>query len=235
MNTGTLGTQVENFLLNAGDDHTLAGHSAPQNYSAGVTLTVLGHAGTSFSVTSGDSQTVIVGASGIIAGLSLANGTTGQTGLAALDVNSIGSGLSGSTGPVLVASGGAAVHGGLEHRRAGRARPELLAQRGRRPHASRPFGPSGLLRRRDVDRAGPRRPGLNVTSGDSQTVIIGASGVTAGLSLANGTTGQGGLAALDVNSLGTGLNGSTGDKLVPLRRGAAVHGAARRQPFGDAR
>ena len=107
LSTSTLGTLVETFSLNASDDHTLPGASFPTNLSTGVTVTVLGHSVASLSVTSGNNQTVIVGATGISAGLSLSNGTSGQAGLASLDVNSLGSGVTGSTGGALVASGSA--------------------------------------------------------------------------------------------------------------------------------
>ena len=103
LSTGTLGTQVETFSLNAGDDHTLTGASSPTNLSTSVALTVLGHAAPSLSVGSGNNQTVIVGATGI--SLNLSNGTSGQTRLASLDVNSLGTGVSGATGGALVASG----------------------------------------------------------------------------------------------------------------------------------
>jgi len=75
-----------------------------QVYSTG-NLTVLGHAAPSLDVVSGNNQRVIVGATGISAGLSLSNGTPGQSGLASLDVNSLGTGVSGPTGGELVASG----------------------------------------------------------------------------------------------------------------------------------
>ncbi len=69
------------------------------------TLTVLGHTAPIVSVANGNNQTVIVGATGITAGLSLSNGTLNQGGLASLDVNSLGTGVHGSTGGALVASG----------------------------------------------------------------------------------------------------------------------------------
>ena len=162
-----MGRDVENFSLNAGDDHTLAGHSAPQDYSTGVTLNVLGHAGAKLTVTPpiiqpyvsypcDSTQTVIVGATGVTAGLTLANGALGETDLAALDVNSLGAGVTGSIGNKLVASGGTQSYSAIAgHERAGHASSELLAQRRRRPHAGRPLGPAGLLRRRDVGRPGP--------------------------------------------------------------------------------
>ena len=69
------------------------------------TLTVLGHAAPKLSVANGNNQTVIVGATGVTAGLSLSNGTLNQSGLASLDVNSLGTLVTGSTGGELVASG----------------------------------------------------------------------------------------------------------------------------------
>ena len=74
--------------------------------STTATLTVLGHTAPNLSVAkSGNNQTVIVGATGITAGLSLSNGTLNQSGLASLDVNSLGALVTGSTGGNLLASG----------------------------------------------------------------------------------------------------------------------------------
>ena len=226
LSTATLGTQIESFSLNAGDDHTLAGHSAAQNYSAGVTLNVLGHAAPAMTVVSGNWQTVIVGASGLTAGLSLTNGTTSQTGLAALDVNSIGSGLSGSIGAGLVASGGAqsytatldasvvgrdvenfSLNAGDNHTLAGHSAPQdystgvtlnVLGHAGAKLTVTPPI----------------IQPYVSYPCDSTQTVIVGATGVTAGLTLANGALGETDLAALDVNSLGAGVTGSIGNKLV---------------------
>jgi uncharacterized protein YjbI with pentapeptide repeats len=75
-----------------------------QLYNSG-NINVLGHAAPSLSVASGNNQTVIVGAAGITAGLTLSNGQAGQAGLAALDVNSLGAQVTGPTGSKLVASG----------------------------------------------------------------------------------------------------------------------------------
>ena len=105
LSTGTLGTQTQVFSLNAGDDHTLPGAAAAANLSASATLTVLGHTAPSLTIATGNNQVVVVGAGGVTAGLTLSNGTLGQAGLAAFDVNSLSSGLSGSTGGKLVASG----------------------------------------------------------------------------------------------------------------------------------
>ena len=80
-------------------------NSSNSSQSAAATLTVLGHAAPSLVVSSGSNQTVIVGAPGINAGLNLSNGASGQNGLASLDVNSLGLGVTGSTGAALVASG----------------------------------------------------------------------------------------------------------------------------------
>jgi autotransporter-associated beta strand protein len=105
LSTGTLGTQTQTFSLNAGDDQTLSGASPPADISTGVTLTVLSHAAPSLTVSGGNNQRAMFGTTGINAGLSLSNGTSGQTGLASLDVNSLGTCVSGGTGGALVASG----------------------------------------------------------------------------------------------------------------------------------
>ena len=54
-----MGTHVESFSLNAGDDHTLAGHSAPSDYVAGVTLDVMDHSNASLASGGNQSQQVI--------------------------------------------------------------------------------------------------------------------------------------------------------------------------------
>jgi autotransporter-associated beta strand protein len=82
-------------------------NSSNLSQTATATLTVLGHAAPSLSVVSGNSQRVILGATGITAGLNLSNGTSAQSGLASLDVNALGSGMTGGTGAALVASGSA--------------------------------------------------------------------------------------------------------------------------------
>ena len=67
------------------------------------------------------------------------------------------------------------------------------------------------LQHRKPDRARSRSPQLTPAN---QTVIVGATGINAGLSLSNGTSGRAGLASLDVNSLGSGVSGPTGGELV---------------------
>jgi autotransporter-associated beta strand protein len=73
-----------------------------------VTVDVLGHSQPSLTLTAGNNQTVITGAAGITATLTLADGAGGTSGLSPLDVNSLGAGLSGTTGSAVVASGGSA-------------------------------------------------------------------------------------------------------------------------------
>ena len=53
-----------------------------------------------------------------------------------------------------------------------------------------------------------------MVSGNNQTIITGGTLGLVTLSLSNGTLNQSGLAALDVNSLGVLVTGSTGGKLV---------------------
>ena len=102
--TGSQSGTATIALVSDGTGTSGLGTTALDSQTISVSGTVLGHAGPALSVVSGDSQTVIVGASGITAGLSLANGYTGQTGLAALDVNSLGAGVSGLTGYKVVSS-----------------------------------------------------------------------------------------------------------------------------------
>ena len=85
-----------------GTNSALTGAAINSGATQTVAVTVLGHATPALSLASGNNQTVIVGATGVTAGLTLSNGTLNQTGLASLDVNSVGSGVS---GPASVACG----------------------------------------------------------------------------------------------------------------------------------
>jgi len=215
LSAGTLGVQTQTFSLNVSDDHTLPGAAGPADISTGVTLTVLGHAAPDLSVTNGNNQIVIVGATGINAGLNLSNGTSGQSGLASLDVNSLGFGVNDPTGGALVASGLAQSYtAALRTSTLGSQIQTFLLNVGddqTLPGASAPVYISTGV---NLTVLGHAAPSLNVASGNSQTVIVGATGISAGLTLSNGNQGQGGLASLDVNSLGAGVSGPMGGALV---------------------
>ena len=213
LSTGTLGTQVETFSLNVGDDHTLSGASSATNTSTGVTLTVLGHSNPALTVGTGNNQTVIVGATGISAGLNLSNGTMGQSGLASYDVNLLGGGLTGPSGNKLVASGSSQSYTATLNTGTLGTQVETFTLNGGDDHTLPGASwPSNLSITATLTVLGHTAPALAITSGNNQTVIVGATGIN--LSLSNGTWGQSGLASLDVNSLGTGVNGPTGGKVV---------------------
>jgi fibronectin-binding autotransporter adhesin len=215
LNTGTLGTQTQTFIMNVGDDHTLSGASAPMDVSTAVPLTVLGHTAPSLSVVSGNNQTVIIGATGINAGLNLSNGTSGQSGLASLDVNSLGFGMSGSTGGGLVASGSAQSYSvALSTSTLGPQTQTFSLNVGDNQTLPGASAAANIPTEVMLTVLGHAAPNLSVVSGNNQTVIVGAVGISAGLSLSNGTSGQAGLASLDVNALGTGVSGPAGVALV---------------------
>ena len=210
-----MGTQTQTFSFNVGDDQTLPGAAAPANLSLTATLSVLGHAAPSLSVTTGNNQTVIVGTPSINASLTLSNGTSGQSGLASLDVNSLATGVIGPVGGALVASGSAQSYtAALNTNTLGTQTQSFSLNVGddhTLPGASAPTSVSTGVVLTVLSHAAPS---LSVSGGNNQTVIVGATGVSAGLNLSNGTSGQTGLASLDVNSLGTGVIGSTGGALV---------------------
>ena len=163
----------------------------------------------------GNNQTVIVGATGITAGLNLSNGTSSQSGLASLDVNSLGTGVAGSTGNKLVASGSSQSYTATLSTSTLGTQVETFSLNVGDDHTL----PGASSRNESFDQCNadgsrPRRPKPDVDSGNNQTVIVGATGISAGLNLSNGTLNQTGLASLDVNSLGTGVVGSTGGSLV---------------------
>jgi hypothetical protein len=58
------------------------------------------------------------------------------------------------------------------------------------------------------------QPALSASAPSQSVVIIGAQGVTASLTLSNGSAGQGNLAALDVTAVGPGVSGPVGGKVV---------------------
>ena len=198
-----------------GTNSALGGPALNSGAAQTVTVNVLGHAAPSLSVANGNSQTVIVGAPGISAGLSLSNGTQGQSGLASLDVNSLGAGVNGLTGGALVASGASQSYTAALDTTTLGAQVQNFSLNvgddqtlpGASPAANVSTGVSLTV-------LGHAAPSLSVANGNSQTVIVGAPGISAGLSLSNGTQGQSGLASLDVNSLGASVAGSTGGALV---------------------
>jgi len=216
LNTGTLGMQVKTFSLTVGDDKTLSGASSATALSTTATLTVLGHTAPSLSLLSGNSQTVIVGANGVTVGLKLSNGTLNQSGLASLDVNSLGTGVGGTTGGKLVASGSTQSYtAALNTSTLGTQTQTFSLNVGDDQTILGASSASNLSTSASLTVLGHTAPSLTISSsGNNQTVIVEATGITAGLKLSNGTLNQTGLASLDVNSLGTLVTGSTGNKLV---------------------
>jgi fibronectin-binding autotransporter adhesin len=73
-----------------------------------VTVNVLDHADPILTVSGGNSQSVIVGATGVTATLNLANGSTGEANLSPMDVGNLSTGLSGTTGSGVIGSGASA-------------------------------------------------------------------------------------------------------------------------------
>ena len=61
---------------------------------------------------------------------------------------------------------------------------------------------------------GHAQPALTAANPSQPVVIVGAQGVTANLTLSNGTAGQVNLASLDVTSTGPGVNGPVGGQVV---------------------
>ena len=183
--------------------------NSPQTTAA--TLTVLGHAVPSLTTTS---QTVIAGATVPSVSLTLSNGTAGQSGLASLDVNALGSGVSGPVGGVLVASGCTQSYSGslnLNTNIVGVQTQTFSLNAGDDHTLSGALPPTAPSTTATLTVLGHAAPSLSVSGGNNQTIIVGT---TVGLNLSNGTQGQSDLASLDVNSLGNGVTGPTGGALV---------------------
>ena len=156
-------------------------------------LTILGHVTPNLNVVSGNNQTVIVGAPGISAGLSLSNGTSGQNGLASMDVNSLGTGVIGPTGGALVASGSSQSYTAtLSTGTLGAQIQSFSLNVGDDQTLPGASAPASVSTGVNLTVLGHAAPSLNVVSGNNQTVIVGATGISTGLSLSNGTSGQSG-------------------------------------------
>ena len=104
LNTGSIGLgQTQSFSVMAGDEQLLSGHGTLGVLSQNAVLNVYGHAAPTIAIS--QPANVIVRATGIVANLNLSNGSANQSGLASLDVDSLGTGVSGGTGGALIASG----------------------------------------------------------------------------------------------------------------------------------
>ena len=214
LNTGTIGlAQTQSFSLQAGDQQALLGHNSLSPQAQTVTVNVLGHANAALGIASGNNQTIITG--GTLAFVTL-NLTDSGTNLSPLDVNTL-SNLTGSTGTAVVAPGGTASYTatGFNTTTVGLNKTlpvSLFAgdEQALSGHNALILSSTSVT----YNVLGHTNPALTVNTGNNQTVIIGASGITAGLTLSTGRSNQSGLASLDVNSLGALVTGSTGGKLL---------------------
>ena len=213
-NTTTVGPSETLFTsLKAGDQQSLSGHNALAQQSQNVTYSVLGHSNPALTITSGNNQTVIAGATNVSASLSL---TDSGTNLSPLDVNNLSSGLSGGTGSAVVLSGSTGNYTAtLNTGTIGMAQTQSFSlQAGDQQTLSGANALNTLNQTVTLNVLGHATPSLSVQWQQS-TVIVGATGIITAFSLANGNLNQNGLAALDVNSLGVGVNGGTGGALIP--------------------
>jgi len=205
----TIGSQTGTVTVTDSD-----AANSPQEQT--VNVTVLDHADPDLNVDSGNNQTVIVGAAGISSDLNLANGSSGETGLSPLDVSNLSSGLSGATGSGVIASGASGTYtASLDTSTVGQNQSQTFSldagDQQSLPGANPLTTQSADVTINVLDHADPD---LNVTSGDNQTVIVGATGITAQLNLSNGNPGDTDLAPLDVSNLSSGLSGTTGSGVI---------------------
>ena len=160
------------------------------------------------------------------AGLTLSNGTLNQNGLASMDVNSLGLNVTGSTGGALVSSGSTQPYTatistgtlGTQHR-------DVLSERRRRPYYVRCLRTRQCLDQGNAERPRSCCPEPVRLSGNNQTVIVGATGITAGLSLSNGTIEPKRACLVGCQLAGARRSGSTGGKLVASGSIAVLHGS----------
>ena len=90
-----------------GSSSLLGGPAVNSGASQPVTVNVLGHSNPLLTVAGGNNQSVFVGTGGVTAVLSL---TDSGANLSPLDVNTLSSGLSGTTGTAVIASGGSGAY-----------------------------------------------------------------------------------------------------------------------------
>ena len=100
VNTATVGADSQSYTVKTTDDTSIAGYTAQADKIFTVTGTVLDHAAGSVSVTSGNNFTVLAGAGNLSALINLTTQATNADGKsrAQLQVKSLSSGLTGSTG-----------------------------------------------------------------------------------------------------------------------------------------
>ena len=181
-----------------------------------VTVNVLDHAYPTLLITGGNNQTVIVGANGITADMTLFNGTNGQQDLSPMDVQNLGAGVTGGTGSGIIASGSSgsytaalntgSVGANQEHTFSLDAGDDQTLQ-----GALALTTQTGTVTLTVLDHAAPV---FSIGSGNNQNVIVGATGITAELILANGSGTSVNLSPMTVGNLSSGLTGGTGSGLI---------------------
>jgi autotransporter-associated beta strand protein len=201
------------FITVTGTNSALTGTALNSGSTRAMGVTVLGHSDPALSITGGNNQTVIVGATNVFASLSLTDSGTYYT--SPLDVSTL-SGLAGSSGTAVVPPGGSASYTALLSTAsigvAGTQSFSLNAgDEQALPGAS---ALNTLTQTVRLNVLGHSNPALSISGGNNQTVIVGAAGISAALTLSNGTLSQCGLASLDVNTLSSGVSGPTGGALV---------------------
>ena len=209
LNTGSVGlAQTDTVSLNAGDQQALPGHASLGTLSQNVILNVLDHSNPALSIVGGNNQTVIVGATSISASLNLCNSGSNR---APLDVNSL-MGLTGSSGTAMVASGGTAAYvAALNTGSVGLAQTDTVSLNAGDQQALPGHASLGTLSQNVIlNVLDHSNPALNIVGGNNQTVIVGATSISASLNLSNAGSNR---APLDVNSL-VGLTGSSGTAVV---------------------
>jgi hypothetical protein len=213
LDTSSKGVFNPTYSISAGDQQNLSGHGSLSQYDANVTVTVLGHSAPAFNLTSGG-QTVIVGGTAN-ATFTLANGVNGDTTLAPLDVVQVSGTLSGAYGSQVVGSGTQTNYTtALNTTAVGVFNPVYSVSAGDKQTIDGHSGLSQYDANVAVTVLGHSAPAFSLTSGGGQTVIVGASGITANLVLANGGSGVTTLSPLDVRNLSSNLSGTAGSGVV---------------------
>ncbi|MCE9546734.1 MAG: autotransporter-associated beta strand repeat-containing protein [Planctomycetia bacterium] len=195
--------------LLAGDQQTIVGASALSSKTANFTYNVYAHSNGVLTLNTNDNQTVIVGATAATAGLSLTNAGANN---AALDVNSLTSNLTGSTGAALVAANGSQSYTGtFNTSTAGLGQTQTFTATVQDTNLSGRGSAYAASATGTINVYGHSAPTLTVASGNNQSVII--NGSLAAVSVALADTAGSTPAPLDVNSL-INLTGSTGSGVV---------------------
>jgi hypothetical protein len=174
-----------------------------------ISVTVLNHSNAALALSSGNNQTVFQNTP-VTATLSLTNSGSSRS---PLDVNTLSSGLAGSTGTAVIASNGSGAYTAtLNTSTAGLAQSRVFTLKaGDEQSLPGASALTTLSQTVGLNVYSHANPTLSLTSGNNQTLIVGSTGATAQMTLSNPVTVP---TAMDVTQLDSTLTGKFGSAAV---------------------